>query len=77
MFETRTEIRRAAREKRTELAKQFAREEVAEALIEELERSGIEIPNEISDDVMKQEPQYSRGPWHRFTRAVTKWYYYL
>jgi hypothetical protein len=61
------------------LAKQFAREEAAEALIEELERSGIEIPNEILDEVLQQElgPQYSRGPWHRFTRAVTKWYYYL
>ena len=79
MFETRTEIRRAARQRRIELAEQFEREDCFEALIEELERSGIEIPNEILDDVMKRElgPQYSRSPWHRFTRAVTRWYYYL
>ena len=79
MFETRTEIRRAARQKRIELAKQFGREEACETVIAELEQDGIEIPNEILDDVMKRElgPQYNRSPWHRFTRAVTRWYYYL
>ena len=79
MFETRTEIRKAARRKRAQLSEQFGREERAEALIAELERLGIEIPNKVLDDVMNEElgPQYSRGPWYRFTRAVTKWYYCL
>ncbi len=79
MFETRTEIRRAARQKRIELAKQFGREEACETVIAELEQDGIEIPNDILDEVIKQElgQQYSRSPWHRLTRAVTKWYYYL
>ena len=79
MFETRTEIRRAARQRRIELAEQFGREEACETVIAELEQDGIKMPNDILDEVMKQVlgPQYSRGPWHRFTRAVKKWYYIL
>ena len=79
MFETRAEIRRAARERRAELAEQFRREERMEALIAKIERRGIEIPNKVLDVVMKADlgPQYSRGPWHRFNRAVMKWFYEL
>ena len=39
----------------------------------------MEYSYQISDDVMIRElgPQYSRGLWYRFTRAVKKWYYML
>ena len=79
MFETRTEIHRAARRRRNELEKQFWREEACETVIAEIEQDGIEIPNDILDEVMKEVlgPQYNRGPWYRFTRAVKKWYYML
>ena len=79
MFETRAEIHRAARRRRNELERQFGLEAACESVITELKQNGTDIPNDILDEAMKEVlgPQYSRGLWYRFTRAVKKWYYML